>query len=149
MTDTQEKVQVAEADKGLFKEFLTVFPSDSRSLYFLQGHDFGGSFNLDSLQEIDVFVNEWDCAEKKFLDHNLEEMRSNLWEKCNEFACLLASKSYPTAVGLQSVVPDSVRDDWDWPDWVNKDVSDVNAMATEVVILHQEFIASARRWLKC
>lgn len=145
----QEKTQIEEADRKLFHEFLQVFPSRSRSLNLLQQHDFGNSFNLDSLKEIDGFVNHWNCAEKKFMNEELEAERESLWKKCHEFSRLIAEKSAPTHGGFQSVVPDQYKHDWDWPDWVEKDVKKVNAMASEVADMHQKFIGTAKRLLKC
>lgn len=150
--DIQERVkskQAGEVDKVLFKEFLQVFPSGSRSAYLLETHDFGNSFSLKSLDDIDTFVNEWNCPEKEFINKDLEAARKDLWNKCHEFSWLIAQKSAPTHTGLQSVVPDRVRGDWDWPEWVENDVKAVNEMATEVFKLHQSFIKTVREALKC
>ena len=148
-TKRKESERITEVDKALFQEFLEIFPSGSRSSYLLETHDFGNSFRLESLHDIDKFVNEWNCPEKKFIDPKLESLRHDFWTKCNEFSWLLAEKSSPTAVGMQSVVPDRHRDDWNWPDWVENDVKAVNEMASEVFKLHQEFIQVMRLALKC
>jgi len=141
--------KVSAVDEALFKEFLEIFPSGSRSAYLLENHDFGNSFSIESLKDIDKFVDEWNCPEKSFINPELESIRKELWNKCHKFSCLLATKSAPTHGGLQSVVPDSVRNDWDWPQWVENDVKAVNEMASEVFSLHQGFIRSMREALKC
>ncbi|MGI9278336.1 MAG: hypothetical protein ACR2PX_01745 [Endozoicomonas sp.] len=150
--DVQERVsaeKINAVDEALFKEFLEVFPSGSRSAYLLETHDFGNSFNLESLNNIDKFVDEWNCPEKSFIDQDLEAIRKELWAKCYKFSWLVAEKSSPTHGGLQSVVPDRVRGDWDWPKWVDDDVKAVNKMASEVFVLHQSFIKFMRETLKC
>jgi hypothetical protein len=150
--DIQQRASVdtiSTVDKSLFKEFLEVFPSGSRSSELLHTHDFEHSFSLKSLDEIDKFVNEWNCPEKSFIDPKLETIRKELWVKCNEFSRLIADKSSPTCGGLQSVVPDQHRNDWDRPKWINDDIKLVNNMASEVFTLHQTFIKSMREVLKC
>ncbi|MBA1234555.1 hypothetical protein [Stutzerimonas nitrititolerans] len=147
---SEDIIAIIEADKVLYKKFIETIPSGSRSIHLLQSHDFGNSFNLESLNEIDNFVSEWNYAESKFLNEELENLRDALWQKSNEFSWLLAKKSAPTAGGrLQSVVPDQHRNDWNWPKWVDDDVKAVNSMASEVVELHQKFIATAKRVLRC
>jgi len=141
--------KIDEVDRMLFKDFLNVFPSGSRSAHLLETHDFGNSFNLDSLRDIDVFVNEWNRPERSFINPDLESMRAELWKKCHEFSWLIAKKSAPTYGGFQSVVPDRHKDDWDWPEWVDDDVKAVNALATDVFKMHQNFIAAMRLALKC
>ncbi len=144
-----ESDKISAVDTELFKEFLAVFPSGSRSAYMLETHDFGNSFRLESLKDIDTFVDGWNCPEKSFINPDLEVKRKELWNKCHEFSWLLAKKSAPTRGGLHSVVPDQHRNDWDWPDWVDEDVRAVNETASEVFKLHQEFIKSMRVALKC
>lgn len=150
--DIQNKAKAEKAsavDEALFKEFLEVFPSDSRSVYLLETQDFGNSFSLTSLKDINKFVDEWNRPEKSFINPELESIRQDLWNKCHEFMGLIAIKSAPTNGGFQSVVPDQYRDDWNWPEWVNNDVKAVNKMASEVFSLHQGFIKSIRETLKC
>lgn len=150
--DIQDRVKeekVSAVDEALFKEFLEIFPSGSRSAYLLENHDFGNSFRLESLRDFDKFVDEWNCPEKSFINPELESIRKELWNKCDEFSWLLAKKSAPTHGGFQSVVPDQVRGNWDWPEWVDKDVKAVNEMAYEVFSLHQGFIKLMRETLKC
>lgn len=146
----QNNASLLEADRLLFQRFLYEFPSGSRSIYLLQEHDFGNSFNLDSLKEIDSFVDNWKHAETTFLNSELENLKCQLWKKSHEFNWLLARKSAPTCGGrMQSVVPDQHRDDWNWPEWVDKDVQEVNGLASEVTDLHQKFILNGKQLLKC
>ena len=150
--DIQDRVnaeKISAVDEALFKEFLEIFPSGSRSSYLLETHDFENSFSLESLKDIEKFVDEWNCPEKSFINPELESIRKELWDKCHEFSWLIAKKSSPTPLGFQSVVPERVRGDWDWPEWVDNDVKAVNKMAAEVFSLHQSFIKSMREALKC
>ncbi|MCT8857522.1 HNH endonuclease [Shewanella xiamenensis] len=85
---------------------------------------------------------------EKFHKPRTRSYRKELWNKCYEFSWLIAKKCAPTHGGFQSVVPDQVRGDWDWPKWVDNDVKAVNEMASEVFSLHQGFIKSMREALK-
>lgn len=144
-----ELEKISEVDKELFKQFLEVFPSGSRSAYLLETHDFGNSFSLEWLRDLDKFVDEWNCPERSFINPDLDILRKELWSKCHEFSWLIAKKSAPTHGGFQSVVPDQHKDDWNWPEWVENDVKAVNEMATDVFKLHQNFIKVMREALKC
>ena len=146
----QDNAAIIEVDKVLYEKFIKTIPSGSRSICLLESHDCGNAFSLGSLKEMNGFVSEWNCAETKFLNDDLEQLRDALWRKSNEFSGLLAEKSAPICNGrLQSVVPDQHRDDWDWPKLVYDDVIILNSTASEVVELHQKFITTAKRVLRC
>lgn len=150
--DIQDRVKadkVRAVDEALFIEFLEIFSSSSRSAYLLTSHDFGNSFRLEYLMDINKFIDEWNCPEKSFMNPELESMRKELWNKCCEFSFLLAEKSEPTPGDFQSVVPEQSRGNLSWPEWVDKDVKAINKMAKEVSLLHQCFIKSIRETLKC
>jgi hypothetical protein len=147
--DMVKAEKVSAVDKALFKEFLEIFASSSRSAHLLETHGFENSFSLESLKNIDKFVDEWNFPEKSFINPELEAIRKVLWNKCHEFRLLIATKSSPIHGGSQSVVPDRVRGDLYYPEWVDNDVKAVNEMASEVFSLHQGFIKSMREDLKC
>ena len=138
-----------EVDKALFNEFLKIFPSGCPSAYLLESHDFGNSFSLKSLEQLDTFVYEWNCPEKQFIDPGLEKHRKELWKKCNEFAWLIAKKTAPVFGGYQSAVPDRVKSDWDWPEWVENDIKELNTLSSETFKAHQSFIKLMRELLTC
>jgi len=144
--DTNKTIDV---DTRLFEKFLEVFPSNSRSACLLEQHDFGNSFDQNSLNDIDKFVYEWNTPENEFINPDLEKLKKELWTKSDEFTLLVSVKTSPTPTGFQSAVPDRHNTDWDWPDWVSKDVKDLNALSTVVFKLHQKFIKTARGILKC
>jgi len=145
----RENIKEEESDKQLFCEFLKLFPSNSSSFQLLKEHDFGNSFSNKWLDEIEKFVYEWDFPEKQFLDAKREELRLKLLTKSKEFCLLLAEKSSPTGNGvMQSVVPDHIRNEFDWPNWVLEDIKEVNEKATQVAELHQEFITTCKKSLK-
>lgn len=141
--------KISEADIKLFEKFLSTFPTNSRAVSLLESHDFGGSFNLDSLKELDDFVYYWNTPENAFLNSEVELQKVELWGKCKEFSQIIGRKSGPTRSGRQSVVPEEILNAWDWPKEVDEDVRIVNEMGTEVFLSHQNFIKSTRNALKC
>lgn len=152
--ETAERVNESDAlndvDRELFLRFRREFPSDSRSVMLFKEHDFGNSYHDNNTDELDNFVNNWNTAEREFLNKDLESKRKELWDKCHEFVYALAQGSYYLNGGqLLSCIPDAHRGAWDWPDHVEEKVNKLNTMGTECFELHRDFVLSGRRKLKC
>ena len=90
-----------EVDKNLFKEFLEVFPSGSPSADLLENIDFLGYFNLHQLGNIATIDNDWNCAERSFLNPELDLLREDFWTKCHDFLHLIVKTSSRTDLGFQ------------------------------------------------
>ncbi|NYA43251.1 hypothetical protein HZI31_08035 [Serratia fonticola] len=149
-SDERQAQQRMEADRVLFKKFLEVFPSNSLSAELLKSHDFENSYHKDSTKQIDKFVDEWDTAESKFLDEEIEQARVNLWVECHKFIYDLAMSSGPVMAGpLLRVIPDAYVGNWDYPEWVNEKLKNLNSASSRCYQLHQDFISLCRNKLKC
>ena len=144
-----EKREEKDIDKTLFSKFLTLLPTDSRSIHMLHVHDFSNQFGDESLADIEKFVRNWNNPEYQFLNLSLEKKKMEFFNKAQEFVWLIANKSSPNNMGFQSVVSDKFRDDWNLPEWLEKEIVEVNETATDVYRQHQEFIMFVRRELKC
>lgn len=128
---------------------VSLLPTNSFDIEFLRNHDFGGSFSLEKMSNIDAFVIDWGVPEKSFLDSDLEQEKIKFWSLCNEFRSFVALKTAPKN-GYQSAIPRRLDDNsYEWPDSVKKDVQDLNAKATEAFNAHQAFIALAKDRLQC
>lgn len=147
--DAKYAADERDVDRRLFSKFLLDFPSQSGSIRLLQDHDFGNSFRLESLAEIDRFLERWSHAENTFLNSEINLLKENLYVISKEFSYLLCMKSGPISAERQSVVPDQHRDDWDWPKEVINDVRVVNELASKVADAHQEFILKSKQLLRC
>jgi hypothetical protein len=135
-------------DRELLKKLLTDLPSNGRSLTFLRDHDLGGSFNQTNLDEIEEFVMNWSCVERKFLNEDLEEKRQSLWEALNKFNATLAMNAYDLHGGpMYSCIPDQFRGR-DWPPHVEKKIDELNALSTQCFNLYNDFVILARRSLQ-
>lgn len=149
ITDSLKKEKIYAVDSVLLQELTALLSTNGITIKLLEEHDFGNTFDLEYLSDLQTFLYLWNCPEKSFLIHELELKKMLLWNKGQEFSRLLGRKSGPTRNGRQSVVPDENRSDWDWPKEVDADVKAVNEMATEVFKLHQDLIKEARQVLKC
>lgn len=145
-----EEKELEAVDRKLFERFLSEFPSSSNSLILLKEHDFGHSYHDTSTDEIDQFVDTWNTAETKFLDSEIEEARKQLHVKMHEFSYRLAQCSGYIHTGqMLSVVPEAYRGVYDWPEYVDERVRELNEKSTECYKLHQRFVMLGRRKLKC
>jgi hypothetical protein len=151
LSDIKGNEQLITADKKLFDEFLTAFPSNSNSITLLKEHDFGDSYHDISTKQIDNFVNYWNNSEHQFLNAVLEEKRKELWHNCHSFLCKLAQYAGPVGAGsFFSVVPDAYRDeDWNQPLFVSERIHELNEQASKCYILHQEMVSLCKKTLKC
>jgi len=149
INDYKSAEKINEVDNKLYTEFLELMPSNSCAMYMLEQHDFGNSFEREILRPIDQFVCEWDSPEKQFLNKELEEQRKIFWSKCNEFITLLAKTTSPISGGFYSAVSDRFRNNFERPDWLEKEIRELNRVASEVFMEQQKFIKFVRQKLKC
>ena len=134
------------SDYKLLEKFLDEFPSNCASSLLLKEHDFGNSFDRNSLQQIDSFYYQWNGAEYHFSDQEIDKKRQELFEGCKEFLLKVAEYSGPVgATSFSSVIPDRYRaNDWNLPEWVTTQIKELNDLATELYNMHQEFIKFAK-----
>ncbi|VVP68497.1 hypothetical protein PS914_00716 [Pseudomonas fluorescens] len=148
----EESLQQSEAqrsvDRELLKKFLNDLPSNGRSILFLRDHDLGGAFNESNTVEIEKFVFNWNCVERKFLGEELEAKRQALWNALNKFSSKLAMGAYDLHGGpMYSCIPDQFRGR-DWPPHVEEKIEELNALGTHCFNLYSEFVLLARRSLQ-
>ncbi|WP_123567262.1 hypothetical protein [Pseudomonas vranovensis] len=135
-------------DRELLKKLLIDLPSNGRSIVFLRDHDLGGSFNQTNLDEIEKFVLDWNCVERKFLNGDLEEKREILWSAFNKFNSKLAMNAYDLHGGpMYSCIPDQFRGR-EWPSHVEEKIDELNALSTQCFKIYTEFVILARRSLQ-
>ena len=105
----------------------------------------GNSFNLDSLRDIDKFVDEWNCPKKSFINPELESIRKELWNKCHEFIADSKEIRSDTSMRLSKAsfqIESEVI--WIGPNGLITDVKAVNEMASEVFIASRFYQIDAR-----
>ncbi|MBI6575931.1 hypothetical protein YA0001_09855 [Pseudomonas viridiflava] len=135
-------------DRALFDKFLEDFPSGSDSVTMLRHHDFANSFNINTLMNLDKFVDEWDTVEREFLNDELEEMRGKLWGRCREFNYKLSLGSWDINGGPGfTCIPDAYRGLGNWPDHVAEKIGELNKLASECYELYAAFVRFGRKTL--
>ena len=136
------KQNQSEHDINLLQNFLSVFPSNGRSVMFLKDHDLGGSFPAEDLEELTEFVHEWDNAEHEFKNQKIEGKRSNLLKLSKSFRSALSLSIFSDGHGYFSM---ELKDFEDRPHILEKR-DRLNELASKVYEAHQELIRSGNKF---
>ena len=138
------------SDDKLLEKFTEEFPSNGSSCNLLREHDFGDSFNSESLEQIRNFYDKWAGAEYNYLDQEIEKKRKEFYEECNVFLSKISQYTTPVgASNFKSIIPDRYRaDEWDLPDWIKHQIIELNELAANILKHHQEFILFAKNKLQ-
>jgi hypothetical protein len=97
-----------EADKKILCDFMKTVPSGG-SIKFLRTNNFGFSFDLRNLDDIDAFLQNNDGPDHEFIDHELEAPRQEFRKSCRTFLGAIAVNTFPTSRDHRQPVPD----DWE------------------------------------
>ena len=136
-------------DIKLFKKFLEVLPSSSPSIYFLKEHDFGNSFSGDSRDDIKIFLENWETAEYRFLDKNIELAKNKLIESCKNFIAKLPHNSWRQGSGgFYTTLPEEYNNMTDVPEAFIPKIKNLHDIATDCFNMHQSFISLCKKKLK-
>lgn len=139
--EESDREQKKEVDRETYRRFLEVLPTEG-SISFIKNNNMAGfSFDLERLRHLYSFRDEFQDAEKEFLDDELEFKKQKLFSLIVQYIRLLAYKTFPTDNGLQTVPPE-----WEieQPDEFEKVVKDFHNLADEIVNSHQDLIRTAR-----
>ncbi|WP_434562774.1 hypothetical protein [Pseudomonas sp. R1-6] len=137
------------ADKLLFEKFLAEFPSNSSSIHMLKHHDWGGSFNMDYLNDMEKFVTEWNTLEREFHSEELEEKRKSLWVVCDDFLTKLSLGAYQLHGPMYSCIPDLYRGTDNWPQHVDVKLKELSDLADQSWEMYRDFVQFGRKQFRC
>ncbi len=146
--EKQKEIQI-KTDARLFREFIELLPTSAGAAQFLEQHNFWNTFDLAQFKPIDVFIYDWGCPEKSFLDESLELTKNEFLNKSRDLSNLIGQKTGPTRTGRQSVVPDEYLGEHNVPKQYHDDVTILNKKATELFNLHQKLVRQCRQKLMC
>jgi hypothetical protein len=104
----------------------------------------GFSFEMEELDDLYTFYEEWSDAEHEFFNEKIERKRKRLHELIGEYTSLIGSNTFPTDGGRQTVPPE-----WEYeqPERFGEVVRRLHGKAESIVDLHQDLIRTARRKL--
>jgi hypothetical protein len=142
------------ADRRLYKRFLTELPSNG-CIQFLEVHDFGNSFHLNTLDPLHAFVKSWGQPEFHFHDRDIDSARENLRSASLVFLHEIAQKTSPKSGELQGIYkwyndgrPQSGVDEKQLRKEMEETMKLLNDSATNVFNTHQTFILLAKKKLQ-
>jgi hypothetical protein len=134
----------AEADKKILRDFLETVPSNG-SIRFLRTNNFSGfSFDWKRLEDIERFDTDRRGPDHEFLDPVLEAARKNFQRSCRVLLVSLATDTFPTDRGWQTVPGEWEYED---PERFNRVVQEIHAAADAVCETYDELVRLARRKL--
>jgi len=133
-------------DIRLFREFLDVLPSNT-FIEFLKQHDFLLDFELDSVNPLRQFINEWDNAEHEFQDNELEELRKSLMTAGDDFSSKISKYTSPNSSGRQAVRVDNLKHIDEHEERFESEAKIIDEASDEFVRIHQELVRTGRK--KC
>jgi hypothetical protein len=132
------------ADAKLLAEFLQTLPSDG-GIAFINGLDFSSPFSIFRLNDLSYFRHAWNDAEHEFHDKSLEKRRYQFWSLVDKFLWCVTLSTFPFGEERQSVPVEWSREH---PDHFEKVVRELNELARQVVIKHQELVRLGKRNLR-
>jgi hypothetical protein len=137
---------VKEHDQALAEELLALLPSNGIINFLDQNNMAGFAFPYAKFDPLRDFAYDWDKPEKEFIDPELEEAKSALRKKVDEYVGMLSLETYPTErnVDFHTVPPE-----WeiDQPERFWKVVNRFHYLAGEVVDQHRVFVRTVKRVL--
>jgi hypothetical protein len=142
MTDSSDS---SATDRQLLKEFMQSLPSDG-SINFIDNQNMAGfSWPRDRLNELYTFYNEWGDAEHEFLDNEIEQIRSKLYNLIGGYLGQIATNTFPANDPAYQTVP---------PEWEERNpkkffevVNKLHETAGAIVNAHQDLIRISRKKL--
>lgn len=133
-------------DVQLFERLLEVLPSKT-FIEFLKQHDFLLDFQLEGVDPLRRFINEWDNAEHEFQDSELEELRKSLMDAGNDLSYKISKYTSQNNSGWQAVRPDRLKHVEEHEERFRKEAGIIDAASDEFVRIHQELVRKGRQ--KC
>jgi hypothetical protein len=92
------------------------------------------------MQPLESFIDNWNNAEREFINNDLETKRTELWSNCRYFLDALVKNSYCLDGSLSSCIPEAYRKTHDYPKGVTQTIAQLKTLAEECYKIHQEFI---------
>ncbi len=130
-------------DKEIFEKILNVLPGN-RTIRFVKEHDFGGSFEIEKLDDFHDFFALNDLPDCIFVYNDLEKLRKKLVQDCNNFDGYLSRNSYPLDfppnLRLNRIKPIHEYDD---PADYNIIVNKIHTLADTVWKSYNDFVHAA------
>lgn len=149
-SELKEIEKQKETDKVLFEKFLQILPS-SGSIAILKSQIGIWDWRSGALDQIWKFYENWGNPEQHFLDEKIEEKRNKLYSYVDTFLKYQTLKTYPSGNSDQF---QSVPKEWAYGSDAQRKLFDetmleLDRLAENVILAHEDLIQTARGLLKC
>lgn len=133
-------------DLELFNKIKNDLLPQDGAIYWLRHNNFAGfSFNVEKLDQLDYIEHEAKKSDFEFLNPELEKLKTELLKEIEAFTTLMATNTFPTKNGLQSIPSEWEREQ---PDRFRKVVNEVHENKHRLCEKYDELIRNGRRILK-
>ena len=130
------------ADSSTFNKILETLDQD-QVISFLRTHDFNGTYDRNESDPILRFIDLSKRPDSEFLNPELENLRTSLFDMAKTLAGLLAIKTHPRQNTFSSVLPESLVNHVR-PAWVDENADEINDCATSFVEIFEKLVRHAR-----
>jgi hypothetical protein len=103
-----------------------------------------GSFDVRKLDQLDVFLHDWNDPEHEFLDPELENKRKHLHTLINDYYKCIGCYTFPKNMHVQEV-----PDEWEreQPKKYQDARKELHDFADQIATTHADLVRTARRTL--
>lgn len=132
-------------DLALYEELTALLRSDGVIGFLNETNMAGFSFLSSALNPLEEFQTGWNRPEREFISPALEDIRSRLWVKANEYMGVINLETFAAHLPGRQTVPA----DWEYtqPDRFWHVVNKLHDLAGQIVEIHAELIRTGRREL--
>jgi len=139
----REDTSAKDHDKKLFAELTELLKSEGVIGFLNDTNMDGFSFREEALEPLRDFFYQWNTPERQFISPQLEQIRSALWRKVDEYYDLYATNTFPVPgrATLQHIPPEWEHDN---PQRFRRAVDGLHSLAGEIVNLHRELLQTGK-----
>ena len=137
-----------ERDLEVFQKLTDILPSGG-SISLLRGHDFGGPFDLDQLEDLTEFINTCRNPEFEFIDEELESLKQDLLHYVGAFRQIIGRETFPISTPnpdrhLNRIPIEMIQQN---PERYHAIENELNDLADKIVKTYDNLIRRGRRKL--
>ena len=147
-----KNTSIRNADVELYNKFIESLPSESIGINFLCEHDLGNTYDKDSTNDIQSFLDKWNNPEYEFLDEEIESQKKDFYSSLQEFYFELATQAgfIDNSSSRMTVIPNAYFNRGKpYPDDIMSITKDFNSKASVCCEKHKSFITLCKKKLNC
>jgi len=128
-------------DISLYEQFISLLPTSGQTVQMLKEQDFSSNIRKSSMKSLDDFIHNWEGAEYRFNNPEIEAKKSTFLKKSNDFRYKVAQYTVPKSGGFLTVYPRHVDPEIHIPENIRNEIQEMNSLATQLYQMHQDFIS--------